>query len=477
LWYQCKECKETSTMKDLRENYLKCPNCNYHVRINSKEYFRLIFDGNYETYHDNLRAKDILGFTDLKPYPERLESAIKKTNLNEAITVARGKVNKRPLVIAAMDFNFIGGSMGSVVGEKIALAIDYCIESRTPLLIISKSGGARMMEAAFSLMQMAKTAAKLTQLAKAGIPYFSFLTDPTTGGVTASYAMLGDINFAALPDRASFAKPSNGICRKASSARSFCWIMASWISLWIARICATSCRIYCICLMKKTAYQRRIWRWSRIRDVGCWVLKHRKLTLNHIQKIIAMKHLLPLLMLGLLASCDQPAEQAATETETESTEAQLPAVDAEANLQKLNITLPEASTPVANYVNAVRTGNLLFLAGKGPKDAEGEYITGKVGADLTVEEGYEAARLVAINQLAVLKAELGDLNRVKRVVKVLGMVNCASDFTQQPEVINGFSDLMVEVFGERGKHARAAVGMGSLPRNIAVEIEVIVEVE
>jgi enamine deaminase RidA (YjgF/YER057c/UK114 family) len=202
-----------------------------------------------------------------------------------------------------------------------------------------------------------------------------------------------------------------------------------------------------------------------------------KTNVNHIQKIIAMKHLLPLLLLGLLASCNQPTEQAATETETESTEAQLPAVDAEANLQKLNITLPEASTPVANYVNAVRTGNLLFLAGKGPKDAEGEYITGKVGTDLTIEEGYEAARLVAINQLAVLKAELGDLNRVKRVVKVLGMVNCASDFTQQPEVINGFSDLMVEVFGERGKHARAAVGMGSLPRNIAVEIEVIVEVE
>jgi acetyl-CoA carboxylase carboxyl transferase subunit beta len=194
-------------MKDLRENYLKCPNCNYHVRINSKEYFRLIFDGNYETYHDNLRAKDILGFTDLKPYPERLQAAMKKTKLNEAITVARGKVNKRPLVIAAMDFNFIGGSMGSVVGEKIALAIDYCIESRTPLLIISKSGGARMMEAAFSLMQMAKTAAKLTQLAKAGIPYFSFLTDPTTGGVTASYAMLGDINFAEPNALIGFAGP------------------------------------------------------------------------------------------------------------------------------------------------------------------------------------------------------------------------------------------------------------------------------
>lgn len=190
-----------------------------------------------------------------------------------------------------------------------------------------------------------------------------------------------------------------------------------------------------------------------------------------------MKHLLPLLLLGLLVACNQPTEQAADSNEQASSEEQLPAVDAEANLQKLGIQLPEASSPVANYVNAVRTGNLIFLAGKGPSKPEGGYITGKVGADLTVEQGYEAARLVAINQLAVLKAELGDLNRVKRIVKVLGMVNCASDFTQQPEVVNGFSDLMVEVFGERGKHARSAVGMGSLPRNIAVEVELIVEVE
>ncbi len=149
----------------------------------------------------------------------------------------------------------------------------------------------------------------------------------------------------------------------------------------------------------------------------------------------------------------------------------------DARLEALGIVLPEASAPVANYVNAVTTGNLVFLAGKGPKKADGAYITGKVGIDLTEEEGYAAARLTAINQLAALKAEIGSLDRVQRIVKVLGMVNCAADFANQPEVINGFSDLMVEVFGERGKHARAAVGMGSLPRNIAVEVEMIVEIE
>ncbi len=151
--------------------------------------------------------------------------------------------------------------------------------------------------------------------------------------------------------------------------------------------------------------------------------------------------------------------------------------DPEARLAALGIELPEAATPVANYVNAVRTGNLLFLAGKGPKKANGEYITGKVGRELSIEQGYGAARLTGIAQLAVLKAELGNLKKVKRIVKVTGMVNCTPDFAMQPEVINGFSDLMVEVFGERGKHARAAVGMNSLPRNIAVEIEMVVEVE
>ena len=149
----------------------------------------------------------------------------------------------------------------------------------------------------------------------------------------------------------------------------------------------------------------------------------------------------------------------------------------EEKLQQLGIVLPDASSPVATYVNAVQTGNLLFLAGKGPGKGDGTYITGKVGRDLTVEQGYEAARLTAINQLAVLKAYLGDLSRVKRIVKVTGMVNATDDFTQHPEVINGFSDLMVAVFGDAGKHARAAVGMASLPRNIAVEIELIVEIE
>ena len=146
-------------------------------------------------------------------------------------------------------------------------------------------------------------------------------------------------------------------------------------------------------------------------------------------------------------------------------------------MAELGIVLPEVSKPVANYVNAVRTGNLIFLAGKGPKKADGEYIKGKVGIDLTLEEGQEAARLCAINQLAVLKAELGDLNKVKRIVKVLGMVNAAPDFTDHSKVINGFSNLLVDVFGDKGKHARAAVGMGSLPIGMAVEIEAIVEVE
>ena len=149
----------------------------------------------------------------------------------------------------------------------------------------------------------------------------------------------------------------------------------------------------------------------------------------------------------------------------------------EENLKKSGIELPVPQKPVANYVNAVRTGNLIFLAGKGPSKPDGSLITGKVGKDLTVQQGYEAARLTAINQLAVLKAELGSLNKVKRIVKVLGMVNCTEDFTDQPKVINGYSDLMVEIFGEKGKHARSAVGMYALPMNIAVEVEMIVEVE
>jgi len=155
----------------------------------------------------------------------------------------------------------------------------------------------------------------------------------------------------------------------------------------------------------------------------------------------------------------------------------LNAQDAEAKLKELKIELPAIGKPIANYVHVVRSGNLLFLAGKGPSNAQGIYTTGKVGKDLTLEQGQEAARLTAINQLAVLKAELGDLNKVKRIVKVLGMVNCEADFKDHPKVINGFSDLMVAVFGEKGKHARSAVGMCSLPLNMAVEIELVVEVE
>jgi len=207
LWYKCKRCKETSTTKELKENLYKCPKCNYHVRIGSRNYFELIFDGNYDLMFEELRAKDALEFTDLKPYTKRLDDAYRKNDVSDAITIASGKVQRKNLVIAAMDFRFIGGSMGSVVGERIARAIDHCRDSRTPLLLISKSGGARMMESAFSLMQMAKTSAKLTTLAKAGVPYFSLLTDPTTGGVTASFAMLGDINFAEPEALIGFAGP------------------------------------------------------------------------------------------------------------------------------------------------------------------------------------------------------------------------------------------------------------------------------
>ncbi len=161
---------------------------------------------------------------------------------------------------------------------------------------------------------------------------------------------------------------------------------------------------------------------------------------------------------------------------TEEAKVELYTYDVEARLDSMGITLTEPSTPVANYVHAVRSGNLIFLAGKGPRNSEGKLITGKLGDSVSIAEGYQAARLVAIAHLSVLKSEIGDLNKVVRVVKVLGMVNATSDFENHPEVINGFSDLMVEVFGERGKHARSAVGMSSLPRDISVEIEAIIEV-
>ncbi len=207
LWHKCPKCAATHTVKELKENVFICPKCDYHIRIGSHDYFDIVFGGKYEELFTDLVSKDFLEFTDLKHYKDRLEASKKKTGLKDSMSVAHGKINKKPLVIAAMDFSFIGGSMGSVVGEKITRSINYCREHRIPFMIISKSGGARMMESAFSLMQMAKTSAKLSQLAKEGIPYFSFLTDPTTGGVTASYAMLGDINFAEPEALIGFAGP------------------------------------------------------------------------------------------------------------------------------------------------------------------------------------------------------------------------------------------------------------------------------
>lgn len=207
LWYKCNSCGETSTNRELRENFFKCPKCNYHVRIGSHDYFDLLYDEEWIELFGDLRAKDRLEFTDLKPYNARLEEARRKTGLLDAMAVGVGEIKKKPLVTAAMDFSFIGGSMGSVVGEKIARSVDFCLVNRQPLLIISKSGGARMMESAYSLMQMAKTSAKLTQMAKAGLPFFSLMTDPTTGGVTASYAMLGDINISEPGALIGFAGP------------------------------------------------------------------------------------------------------------------------------------------------------------------------------------------------------------------------------------------------------------------------------
>ena len=175
-----------------------------------------------------------------------------------------------------------------------------------------------------------------------------------------------------------------------------------------------------------------------------------------------------LLVLGMLLISLSCQKQSASQIESD--------YDPEAKLEALGITLPNPPQPVANYMNGVQTGNLIFLAGKGPRYADGTEITGKLGQDISIEKGYEGARLTAINQLSVLKAMLGDLKRVKRIVKVLGLVNSDSAFVDQPKVINGFSDLMVEVFGDRGKHARAAIGVASLPRGQAVEIELVVEI-
>jgi acetyl-CoA carboxylase carboxyl transferase subunit beta len=208
IWNKCPQCKKPLHYSEQVENQYVCHYCGYHLRIGSAEYFAVLFDENeFTELFPNLVSGDPLHFTDTKKYTERLTETQLKTGLKDAIRAAAGKIEGQDLVVACMDFNFIGGSMGSVVGEKIARSIDYCIEHKVPLMIISKSGGARMMEAAFSLMQMAKTSAKLALLSQAKIPYISLLTDPTTGGVTASYAMLGDINIAEPGALIGFAGP------------------------------------------------------------------------------------------------------------------------------------------------------------------------------------------------------------------------------------------------------------------------------
>ena len=207
LWYKSPTGKIIDT-DELERNYYVSPEDGYHVRIGSKEYFEILFDDNkFKELDTKLESKDPLKFEDTKKYPDRLKSAQEKTRLKDAVRTAVGKSKGKDLVIACMDFSFIGGSMGSVVGEKIARAADYALKHKIPFLIISKSGGARMMEAALSLMQLAKTSAKLAQLSDTGIPYISLCTDPTTGGTTASFAMLGDINISEPGALIGFAGP------------------------------------------------------------------------------------------------------------------------------------------------------------------------------------------------------------------------------------------------------------------------------
>jgi acetyl-CoA carboxylase carboxyl transferase subunit beta len=208
IWFKCPKCRHTEVAKDFEENLFVCKKCEYHSRISSREYFKLLFDDNkFDLLFENIVPTDKLEFVDESPYPDKIAKAKKKTGLSEAIAVGQGLINGEKLIIACMDFSFIGGSMGSVVGERIARGIDKAIETKAAFMIISKSGGARMMESAFSLMQMAKTSAKLTQLAAAKLPYISLMTDPTTGGVSASYAMLGDINIAEPKALIGFAGP------------------------------------------------------------------------------------------------------------------------------------------------------------------------------------------------------------------------------------------------------------------------------
>ena len=208
LWSKCPQCNFICTSTELKENLFVCPKCEFHHRIGSGEYYNILFDDvKYTEMFEGIRSKDFLEFTDLKPYKKRLEEIWNKTDLKDSMRVAVGKVEGHEIVIACMDFEFIGGSLGSVMGEKFSRAVDYCIKHNLPYLVISKSGGARMMESAFSLMQLAKTSGKLSQLSDAKIPYVSLLTDPTFGGISASFGMLGDLNIAEPDALIGFAGP------------------------------------------------------------------------------------------------------------------------------------------------------------------------------------------------------------------------------------------------------------------------------
>ncbi|QJD78617.1 acetyl-CoA carboxylase, carboxyltransferase subunit beta [Spirosoma rhododendri] len=208
LWYQCPNCKKAMQTREHKLNAYTCIHCNYHEKVGSEAYFSILFDDNdFVELDATMISGDPLNFVDTKAYPDRIRATIAKTGLRDAVRTAYGPMNGEIVTMAVMDFSFIGGSMGSVVGEKIARAIDQAIKNRTPFLMISRSGGARMMEAGFSLMQMAKTSAKLALLSNEKLPYVSLLTDPTTGGVTASYAMLGDFNIAEPEALIGFAGP------------------------------------------------------------------------------------------------------------------------------------------------------------------------------------------------------------------------------------------------------------------------------
>jgi acetyl-CoA carboxylase carboxyl transferase subunit beta len=207
LWLKCEGCRQIIWRKALEQNLHVCPKCGYHFRIDAVTRLRLLFDGEWETYDDSMVSTDPLEFVDARPYKERLAAMREATNLNDAVISAGGTLNGRPVYICALELKFIGGSMGAVVGEKITRAIERAIAHRTPLIIVSASGGARMQEGAVSLMQMAKISAALMRLDEARVPYISVLTDPTTGGVTASFAMLGDLNIAEPGALIGFAGP------------------------------------------------------------------------------------------------------------------------------------------------------------------------------------------------------------------------------------------------------------------------------